>query len=74
MDGIPPRLLKETVEQMSIPLARVFSLSLKEGMVPSEWEEANIIPLFKSDHMVDFLVRHKLLYSSQHRFLKVRSC
>ena len=25
-------------------------------------------------HMVDFLVRHKLLNSSQHGFLKARSC
>ena len=29
MDGIPPRLLTETVEQISIPLARVFNLSLQ---------------------------------------------
>ena len=26
------------------------------------------------DHTVDFLVRHKLLNSSQHGFLKARSC
>ena len=47
VDGIPPKLLMETVEQISIPLARVFNLSLKEGVVPVEWKEANIIPLFK---------------------------
>ena len=47
VDGIPPKLLMETVEQISIPLARVFTLSLKEGVVPFEWKEANIIPLFK---------------------------
>ena len=91
----------ETVEQISITLARVFNLSLKEGVVPFEWKEANIIPLFKKgsrnksenyrpvsltsvicillerlikDHMVDFLVKHKLLNSSQHGFLKARSC
>ena len=46
-DGIPPKLLMETVEQISIPLARIFNLSLKEGVVPFEWKEANIIPLFK---------------------------
>ena len=90
----------ETVEQISIPLASVFNLSLKEGVVPFEWKEANIIPLFKKglrnksenyrpvcltsvickllerltkDHMVDFLVKHKLLNSSQHGFLKARS-
>ena len=40
-------LLMETVEQISISLARVFNLSLKEGVVPFEWKEANIIPLFK---------------------------
>ena len=37
----------ETVEQISIPLASVFNLSLKKGVVPFEWKEANIIPLFK---------------------------
>ena len=101
VDGIPPKLLMETVEQISIPLARVFNLSLKEGVVPFEWKEANIIPLFKKgsrnksenyrpvsltsvickllerlikDHMVDFLVKHKLLNSSQHGFHKARSC
>ena len=101
VDGIPPKLLMETVEQISIPLARVFNLSLKEGVVPFEWKEANTIPLFKKgsrnksenyrpvsltsvickllerlikDHMVDFLVKHKLLNSSQHGFLKARSC
>ena len=46
-DGIPPKLLMETVEQVSVPLARVFNLSLKEGVVLFEWKEANIMPLFK---------------------------
>ena len=44
VDGIPPKLLMETVEQISISLARVFNLSLKEGVVPFEWKYANIIP------------------------------
>ena len=48
VDKIPPKLFKETVEQVSIPLARVFNLSLKEEVVPFEWKEANIIPLFKN--------------------------
>ena len=47
VDGIPPKLLVEIVEQISIPLATVFNLSLEEGIVPLEWKEANIIPLFK---------------------------
>ena len=101
VDGIPPKVLMERVEQISIPLARVFNLSLKEGEVSFKWKEENIIPLFKTDsinksenyrpvsltsvickllerlikdHMVEFLVKHKLLNPSQHGFLKARSC
>ena len=47
VDRIPPKLLMETVEQIGIPLAGVFNLSLKEGVVHFEWKEANVIPLFK---------------------------
>ena len=46
VDGIPPKLLLESVEQISILLATVFNLTLEEGIVPLEWKEANIIPLF----------------------------
>ncbi len=31
VDGIAPNILKETVEQMSTPLAHVFNMSLKGG-------------------------------------------
>ena len=71
-------------------------MSLHEGIVPLEWKEANIIPLFKKgsrnksvnyrpvsltsvickllettmrDHMMDFLVKHKLINSSQHLYI-----
>ena len=37
VDGIPPKLLKEIVEQIS-----KIVLSLEEGIVPSEWKESNI--------------------------------
>ena len=47
VDGIAPKILKETVEQIGTPLAHVFNMSLQEGIVPLEWKEANIIPLFK---------------------------
>ena len=47
VDGIPPKLLMETLQQISLPLARVFNLLLKDGVVPFEWKEANITPLFK---------------------------
>ena len=47
VDGIAPKILKETVEQICAPLAHVFNISLQEGSVPFEWKEANIIPIFK---------------------------
>ena len=47
VDGISPKILKETVQQISTPLAHVFNMSPQEGIVPLEWKEANIIPLFK---------------------------
>ena len=34
VDGIAPKILKETVEQISKPLAHVFNVSLQEGIVP----------------------------------------
>ena len=49
VDGMSLKILKETVEQISTPLAHVFNMSLQEGIVPLEWKEANVIPLFKTD-------------------------
>ena len=40
-------MLKEIVEQISTSIAKLFNLSLEEGIVPSKWKEANITPLFK---------------------------
>ena len=101
VDGIPLKLPKEIFEQFSTPLAKVFNLSLEEGIVPAEWKEANITLLFKKgsrnkpenyrpvslasvvcklletlirDHMVEFLVKHQLINTYQHGFLKARSC
>ena len=47
VDGIPPKLLKDIVEQISTPFAKAFNLSQEEGIVPSEWKVPNITPLFK---------------------------
>ena len=76
-------------------------MSLEEGIVLSEWKEANITPLFTKgsrnkpdnyrpvsltsvvcklletlirDHVVEFLMKHKLINTSKHGFLKARSC
>ena len=38
VDRISRKILKETVEQISTPLAHVFNMSLHEGKVPLEWK------------------------------------
>ena len=46
--GITPKLLKEIAEEISVPLAVIFNLSLREGTAPHEWKHANVNhPIFK---------------------------
>ena len=45
--GVTGAILKEIVEEISMPLAPMFNVSLQEGIVLLELKEANIIPLFK---------------------------
>ena len=40
VDGIPPKLLLEIVEQISIMLTTVFNLSLEEGVVSVRMERS----------------------------------
>ena len=40
-DRISPRLLKEIVDDISLPLAIAFHLSIRDGIVPREWKNAN---------------------------------
>lgn len=46
-DGMHPRVLKELADVVFEPLADVFRKSLSEGIVPTQWKEANVTPLFK---------------------------
>ena len=82
---IPRKLLMETVEQISIPLARVINLSLKKGVVPFERKGAIVKTLFRKDlinksynyykgHMVVFLGIHKSLNLYQYELLKAGTC
>ena len=46
-DGLSPRVLKECAHQIAFPLCHIFNMSLREGALPREWLEANVIPVFK---------------------------
>ncbi len=45
-DGIEPKILQELQETMAPALALVFTKSM-EGIVPDDWKEANVTPIFK---------------------------
>ena len=49
VDGIPPKLLKEIVEQISTPLAKLFNLSLEEGIVPSDGKRQTLRRYLRRD-------------------------
>ena len=48
-DKISNRILKECAISLSELLARLFNLSLAQGVFPSCWKVANVIPIFKKE-------------------------
>ena len=46
-DGIHPHLLCSTADMVARPLADIFTASFECGLVPADWRQANISPIFK---------------------------
>jgi hypothetical protein len=46
-DGFHPRLLKKLATVLAGPLTSFFRKSLNEGILPADWKEAQVTPLFK---------------------------
>ena len=46
-DEIPARLLKECSQQLAHSLCSLFNKSLQVSRLPSEWKNANVIPIHK---------------------------
>jgi len=46
-DDIHPMLLRETAHTMASPLSLIFKKSLDEGLLPGDWERADITPIHK---------------------------
>ncbi|XP_065582753.1 uncharacterized protein LOC136041889 [Artemia franciscana] len=46
-DNLHPWLLIESNSHISLPLVRIFNMSLAKKSVPNDWRTANIIPIFK---------------------------
>lgn len=47
LDDIHPKLLFELRIELVKPLTKLFNVSIKNGVVPVEWREAGVVPLFK---------------------------
>lgn len=46
-DEILPRVLYECREELVEPLYALFCESLKQGVIPNQWKEAIVVPIFK---------------------------
>ena len=52
-DGIHPMVLRECAAHIAKPLALIYQKSFDEGIVPSNWKEANVSPIFKKGKRTD---------------------
>lgn len=46
-DDLHPKLLHELRSVIAGPLTKIFKISLKYGVMPQDWKDANVTPLFK---------------------------
>ena len=46
-DGIGNRTIKQLKNEVIVPLTMIFRRSLDEGVVPRDWKESNIAPIYK---------------------------
>ena len=47
LDPIPTSILKECLDEIIIPITNIINSSLSEGLFPSNWKTAVVIPLLK---------------------------
>ena len=45
--GLVPKVLVETALYICKPLCSIFKASLKEGVVPKDWKQANVTAIYK---------------------------
>ena len=52
-DLIPPRVLKELANELSLPLSILFNKTMEKGSIPSDWKRAEVVPIFKKGTKTD---------------------
>ena len=53
LDGIPVRVLKDAAPEIAKPIAYLINLTILTGIIPQEWKEAKVTPIFKSGEKDD---------------------
>ncbi|MES9881747.1 MAG: reverse transcriptase family protein [Sedimenticola sp.] len=48
-DLLHPRILKEARCSLAVPLSIFFNSSVSSGTFPSQWKQANVVPVFKKE-------------------------
>ena len=52
-DGLHPRVLKETCDEIAEALTTIFQKSMEEGVVPDQWKIAEVTAIFKKGSQTD---------------------
>ena len=50
---MPPRLLKDSAHVISSSLTKIVNMSLEQGIVPDDFKDAKVIPVFKKGKSKD---------------------
>ena len=48
-DGIHPYILNELSDSIAYPLSLIFQDCIKSGIIPQQWKDAIIAPIFKKE-------------------------
>ena len=52
-DNLPASFLKEVAYEISLILTLIFQAALDQGMLPSNWKTAKVVPIFKKGNKSD---------------------
>ena len=66
-DGLPPLLFKRLKDSLAYPLALIFTQLFSVGIIPDEWKNAIISPVFKKDLREVFLIIDQYLLHVFHQ-------
>ena len=53
-DSILSFILKAAADQLALILTELYQTSLNTGVVPQDWKDTHVVPLFKKDETLGF--------------------